>query len=110
MRLILLGNFGLGAQPVEHQAADEIVCYVGPAFQPERIVAAARDQEIEHDLALRGEQRAGFGLIKAKCIQVERQDILQKMLGIGAGNIDDGAVGEDGCRHGPDLAFRRAIT
>lgn len=81
-RLIGFGNLDLGAQFVERQPAYEIVRYVGTAFEPECILAGAGDQEIEQDLALRRQQRTGFGFAGSQDVEIGGQDVLQKMLGI----------------------------
>ena len=57
-----MSAFGLARQlGIERQAAQEVVLRAGAAVQEEGIVAIAGNQEVEGELALRRQQRAGPG-------------------------------------------------
>ena len=109
--MILLGDFNFSPQLVKRQPADEIIGDIGPALQEERVRAGARDQEIEKDLALRRQQCARPRYTFRQGIEVGRDDVLQEMFRFGAGNSDEGTIGQMDDSHGAQqLAFRKAIT
>ncbi|BCG89311.1 hypothetical protein MesoLj113c_54210 [Mesorhizobium sp. 113-3-9] len=54
---------------------------------------------------MRGQQRAGLCFAFAKRIEIGGQDVLQKVLGIQAGNGDERAVFQQGKGHGENKSL-----
>ena len=61
-----------------------------------RAAIKAGDQEIEEDLALRRQKRAGPKLVCRQCPEIGGDQILQKMLCIRPRDQDKGAIGQEG--------------
>ena len=90
------------AQAVDRQALDQIVGGLGFAVE-QQVVAVGPDDEIEQAFALRRQQP---GPDRQRARDVVGHQALEEAAHVLAGQADDGAVGEGGRGHGPQLGSR----
>jgi len=91
-------NLDGGSQLVHEETLHQRVALANGGVQHEA-VAVAPDEEIEQDLALRCQKRAGKGLALRQGGDVGGHQIVEEMLGIGTGHLYQGAVGQGGFWH-----------
>ena len=92
-----------GTQLVKCEPADEIGSLVRPDIAEITAVSRFRDQEIEQDFTLRGEQGSGPDFAGFDRIEVGGDQVLEKMSGVSAIHLDDVPVGKDQGWHGAAL-------
>lgn len=100
------GHRHLGAQTIEPEPLDEVGLALGGDVETEAIVRAGY-QEIELDLALGRQQRAEPRLALGQRLNVAGEDALQEGERVRTRDGNDGAVRQQGDRHGISLKGRR---
>ena len=102
---------GLGAQLVEIELLDEGRGERARTIEKEAVARPGfRQDEIDDDLALRGEQGGEARARRRGLVHVGGDQAVEQAPGVVAGDLDDAAVGEKRCFHAKSLARSRGGT